>query len=813
MMFRERLWHHLLAVGMLLSLGLCLGGCAAATTEVDIAQERLDSPSPALDGMHTLIQSFTSQHNNLCEIELLPAIYGTPGQGVLHLQLRSKGPGSTTVAEERIDASVIRDGVPIRFAFDPLADSQGQEYELEIEGEPGVQVGLWYNSVNAYGDGQLTLNHQPSAGDARFVMRYRYDWRLALEDAIAAVLVHGWLVLPLLVLLVVPGYTLCRGLMESSDPVSVAALILASSLAIVPVTLLWSTVLHLRWNRTTCVLAIGALTVCTMLQFVRGRLQRSRKVSSHGDHSEMLAIVAILAATLVLRLLQVRNLVLPAWVDSPQHALVTNLITSTGRVPRSYEPLLPIKRFIYHFGFHAINGAFHWLTGLAIPQAMLILGQVLNTASSLMAYALAVRLTRRRAAGVVAALVTGLISYMPAYYVSWGRYTQLTGLLLLSGAVVATLEWLEAERWDTRRLVLATLLQAGLILTHARVAVFGTCFVVVCLLFQIADCWRGGQRSARRRLWRRAGSLTIMVLLLSGPWLVQVFSGFYSALQASGDSLQAVPSYNVFPWTLLFVPRNRELIVLAAVGALSGLAQRRKETFWLLGWCGLVALVVNPGWLGLPSLGFVNNATAVIALFAPLSVLVGQAFLILWDHMPTWLSRLTRADMRAAARAGLALILALAAVWGGWGMISIVNPATVLATADDLAAMSWITENTSVDAVFVINTRHWQLGTYAGTDGGYWIPQLTGRRTLLPDLSYSYGNADYVRRVREMAQLVSELKDASDAGFLKLLEKEGVTHIYLGAKGGSLRPQMFLSDVRYRTVYNTGAVWIFAVVR
>jgi hypothetical protein len=813
MTYEARLRHRHLVVGMLLSLALCLAGCTTSIPNGDIVQERFDSPSPALNGTNTLVQSFTSQHDSIHEIELLPAVYGTPGRGALHLRLHSNGLGLPSVAEQRIDVSAIRDGVPIRFVFDPLTDSRGRHYALEIQGEPGVGVGFWYNSVNAYGDGQLTLNNQVTAGDLSFVTRYRYGWRLALAEALDGIIAQGWLVLPLLALLFVPGYVLCGRLTWIDDRVSVAALSLASSLAVVPVALLWSTAFNLRWNRTMCVLAISALTACSVLQLLRRRLQRTGDINSGRDCYVVLAVGGILVATWVLRLLQVRDLVLPAWVDSPQHALVTDLIITTGQVPRTYEPLLPIERFIYHFGFHAINGAFHWLSGLDIPQAMLLLGQALNAASSLMAYALTVRLTRRRAAGVVAALVSGLISYMPAYYVSWGRYTQLTGLLLLSGAVVATLEWLESEAWDRHGLALATLLQAGLILTHARVAVFGACFFAVYLLLQSANCWRSRQYVALQRLWRRAGSMAVMVVLLSGPWLMQVWSGLYSALQASAEGVQAVPSYNVFPWTLLWVPRNRELITVAALGALAGLAQRRKETLWVLGWCGLVALVVNPGWLGLPSLGFVNNATAVIALFVPLAVLVGQAFVILWDHLPTWLSRLTRRDIHVATRAGMALLLALAAVWSAWGTILIVNPVTVLATAEDMDAISWIAENTPADAVFVINARHWQLGTYAGTDGGYWIPQLTGRKTLLPDLSYSYGDPDYVQRIREMAQLVSELKDASDPSFLRLLEEEQVTHIYLGAKGGALKPQMFLSDGRYRTVYSTGAVWIFAVLR
>ena len=48
------------------------------------------------------------------------------------------------------------------------------------------------------------------------------------------------------------------------------------------------------------------------------------------------------------------------------------------------------------------------------------------------------------------------------------------------------------------------------------------------------------------------------------------------------------------------------------------------------------------------------------------------------------------------------------AVWGGWQMLDIVNPVTVIATAEDVQAMSWIRENVARDAVFLINTRRWQ---------------------------------------------------------------------------------------------------------
>ena len=58
-------------------------------------------------------------------------------------------------------------------------------------------------------------------------------------------------------------------------------------------------------------------------------------------------------------------------------------------------------------------------------------------------------------AGLVAALAASLVSYFPAYYVSWGRYTQLTAMILLPAAIVCTMLALESRPSRKRYLVLA----------------------------------------------------------------------------------------------------------------------------------------------------------------------------------------------------------------------------------------------------------------------------------------------------------------------------------------------------------------------
>ena len=802
-------------------LALCLTGCAYAV-EVDITQERLDGATPPLDGTHSLVQSFVCRHTNLHEIELLPAIYESPGQGILTFALRT---ADGELCSQSINASEIEHNSPLRVAFAPQGDSAGMPYELHIEGSPGVRTGFWYNSVNAYGDGELWLDGQRTEGDLRFITRCQYD-PLLMGREVAATL--RWLtdshrsaalwLLALAAVLLLPGYLLWHGfdLAKDHDPIVNLALSVALSLAVVPTCLLWSTVLGLRWDSTACLIMYGLLAVITIARLLRTRFADLSPWLAKHNRKTVLALLALLVMTLLVRFAQVRGLVLPAWVDSPQHALVTELITLLGQVPRSYHPLLRVDHFVYHFGFHAATAAFRWLSMLPLSQAMLLFGQILNASSALMVYPLALRITGRRVGAVVAALLVGLVSYMPAYYVSWGRYTQLTGLLLLPAVMVTSIDWLQAERRNHRLLLLAALLFAGLALTHARVTIFGVCFVGAYLLCETCAHWRLKGAEGTCELWQRACALALLALALAIPWVAQLLTGTIAALRSTGQTLAGDPSYNLVPHALLFAPRNRELIVVAIVGAVWGLLRRKKETAWVLVWCGLVALVVNPSWVGLPVTNLVNNATAAIALFLPLSVLAGQAAVLVWEDGANAIATLgirCRLPISGATilRAPLALLIGVTALWAGWDMTTIINPVTVLATAEDLEAMEWIRRNTPAGARFLINVRHWQLGTYTGTDGGYWIRRLTGRHTLLPELPYVYGAPEDIQRTTAAAQIVSEVKDGNDPRLGEILRREHLDYIYLGAKGGSLTPQMFLSNPDYRPVYNSGAVWIFAI--
>src|SRR5205085_8717918 len=209
------------------------------------------------------------------------------------------------------------------------------------------------------------------------------------------------------------------------------------------------------------------------------------------------AMAAIFLASLGVHFLATRDLVLPQWVDGSHHYTIARLLSETGQVPPGYWPVLPIDNFRYHFGFHALAASLQWLGGQTLADTFLWLGQLLQGLAPLGVYALAAVVTGRPRAGLLASFLTGVVSFFPGYYLTWGRYTQLTGLLILAPAMGAV--WLlmkgqtgpsEAPRRNLAPLLLG-LLGAGLLLTHYALFMMWLVFVGLAAV-------AGG-----RRVWRR----------------------------------------------------------------------------------------------------------------------------------------------------------------------------------------------------------------------------------------------------------------------------------------------------------------------
>lgn len=584
------------------------------------------------------------------------------------------------------------------------------------------------------------------------------------------------------------------------DPIEALALAAGLSTSLIATLFLLATELRLRLN--------PASLAAILILFTAFGLVWSVKRSTWSELSRysglLVAFVILFALTLATRLWAVRDLVVPAWVDSVHHALISQFIAAQGRLPDSFLPYLPTEATTYHFGFHAIAAALHWLSGLPVPQAILIAGQVLNALMVPATYLFARRLTGDRLAALIACLLVGLVTTMPAYYVSWGRYTQLAGLVILP----ALLSLLIYRSPELREALLAGLLLTGLLVTHYRVLAFVVSFIaayaVIVGIFGRGSS-EGSEFAPARAVMVRASVIGLAVTALSGAWLMPVAVDlWWRAFRTWGN-----PAASDSPlWYYITSYWDTFVLALAGLGAAWGLHQRRRFAAVLVLWIGLLFLLANPVRLGLPGGALVNNTSVLISLFLPLATLSGYSL----AQVITALIRVAPPRWRPVVSLISAVALGSAGLVGTTWTANILNPSTVLFTAADQAAMDWIARSTPPDAVFAINTMLWQTSTYAGSDGGAWIPILAGRRTTVPPALYVLGPREYVLEINDLAHSI-EAAAADADGLWRVLYEHGIGYVYIGPKGGPLRVSVLLDSPCYQPRYAQAGAWVFEVMQ
>ena len=577
------------------------------------------------------------------------------------------------------------------------------------------------------------------------------------------------------------------------------ALAVGLSLALPAVVMLWSTTLGLAWSRGAVIAVYGLMA----LGFLGLRIRRLRHDGwKFGQIAwQDAALLAIFLFSLALRLAMVRDLAAPAWVDSVHHALFTRLIQESGAYPASYAPYLEIPPTTYHLGFHTGIAVFTWLSGLALPDALLLAGQFLNALCVLAVYLFTLLLARDRLAGVLAALVTGTLSLMPAYYVSWGRYTQLAGLLILPAALYLIWKFYDGhQRW--RSLVLAGLACAGLFLVHYRAMVF---LAFLLLAWALAEMLR---TLNRQPLWQTLPRLVLPPLGVAAaaigltlPW----WPAFWQELALPVAAMETGSTAAVLKlnWGLINPIFGQQALLLALGGLAWGLLRRRWFAPLLALWVGMLFLAAHPANLGLRRGNLWNDTVAEITLFIPISVLAGYLVASAL-RLGEWT---LPARLRIFGRALVVLAAAALALAGAEKLLPIVNTGTLLARQADRPALAWAAEHLPPGEQVLINPFWWGFNAYAGQDGGFWMAPLGERPSLPPPVLYPLGDYQPVNR---LLQQVTE-KSRDPAALQALLRAADVHYIYTGARGGILSPRLLNESGLFQPLYQRDGVWIFEV--
>lgn len=630
-----------------------------------------------------------------------------------------------------------------------------------------------------------------------------------------------WLFLSAAVVLLLPGAVLLAWLPGGKavlarphrDLLSVTADAVGLSISIEVVLALWLFFTGVKLPQMVTALVFGGAFALLII----GLLWKSAAILRSYTRAEWLIAVPLalvfLAALLALRFYQARDLAFPPWVDSVHHTLIVQKILETGSLPEDYLPYINAA-FFYHYGFHLITALFSAWSHLPAAQSALWFGQVLNACVSLSVYRITFALgdvenrPRRIIHALLAALLVGVAFHMPAYYLTWGRYTLLSGLILLGPAMAAVVDlWDDPHRPDAW--VRLALLVAGLCLTHYFAMLLAALFIVVVGFFLLDQVAR--DRAGWAALLRTAAASLIGVLL-AAPWLVRVwmYNQRYASvavvdpLDQSPNAVKRAADYFNYLSVLLGPHHNHLLLGMAGAGFLVSLRRQRMRP--LVIWALLLVLFTMPWGL---RLGPFRPDHFAIILFFPAGILLAELLVAGSEAVGSLFQGQGR---QWAALITVTVVTALFLVWGYKETKDIVNAATVIANKADAEALDWVKANTPSDARFFINSTSWFYSTYRGVDGGYWIEPYTGRTSLMPPALYSWSPKEDFQRINGWAVRSGKLTGCT-ADFWAIVREADLNYVYIREGAGQLQPAMLVGCSELHPVYERNGVHIYEISR
>lgn len=511
-----------------------------------------------------------------------------------------------------------------------------------------------------------------------------------------------------------------------------------------------------------------------------------------------LIALVMLAIFTIWRIWQARELVFPNWVDSQHHVLIIRKIIENGGLPSTLEPYLP-GPFYYHFAFHAVTAFFSALSGLAPEGAVLVLGQVINACVGISVYALAKAIGKDWRIGAMAAFFVTFATKMPGYYLTWGRYTLLTGVMILPVAMAEVMQVKDRHEhwWQMTGL---TLLTAGTLLSH-----YFTAFLLALFLVILALLWLVRSLKAKQFQWKELAALALPALgglVLVSRWYWRVFryslGVFHPAVTLSAGAAGDVNQWHYY-WTLVGPYSGYVVLALALIGALASLFHQKTRGLAL--WALLVAFLALP--LGLHIAPFRSDHFALV-LFLPACSLAALGL--------EWASGLFRRPWPPAGiSAGITALVVFMLIFGAQQTWNVVNPDTILADQADLAALQWIDAHTPPDARFFINTTPWGYELYRGVDGGAWIMPYTGRWSLAPTIFYTFGgDKAFKAQMSAWGEKAANLKTC-DEDFWGLVQEADLQYLYIRKGKGSLQADALRDCTGLKQLYSAGGVSIWLI--
>jgi hypothetical protein len=768
------------------------------------------SRRPNLDGITIWIKSSSTQ-------EELPVNDGEHG---INIKLYDSKNATLPVFASNIVVAATENTTPFAIQIPNQNNPANERYLLQLSTDSNTIL-IQGRNEDAYPHGQAFINEQPINADIAFRLSYDYNFPSLIQD-IKRGISDIWLAVPLLIILLLPGWLLLdfSDLRRRFDFGDQVALSIGISLSLIPITMLWTTLVHFKWTRTFVIFIAGFLITLLILRVIYKYIKLHKSNHQKNNLSMVgriknlpgqlvrlfipFSLILIFLITLSMRMIMVRDLATPAWVDSIHHALITRLILSTGSYPSSYAPYWDINPSAYHPGFHGITATLTWLSNLSIDQSLLVFGQVLNALAVFSVYLFTKTFTRSNLAGLFAAFITGFLTPMPAYYTSWGRYTELAGLIIFPAAFALILLLMNGQTKKQKYwiILLCVITISGLFMVHYRVTVF-LAGLILSYFFIYILMNKSAPKTSTTKIIKLLFIVAFASIFLVFPWMFQLIENSVLPM-ISSIGIRPIPYFQDFSWAFLTSAYGKQTLVIAGLGLLWGLIERKRFAYMLTVWISLLFLIANFDALHIPGGGLITSASVEIMLFIPISMLGGYFI----DLLIRYWKILFPQKVKILFMGTILIVTLMVAFLGAKQLINILNPITIISRNADIPAIEWVENNIPMNETIVINPFAWGYGLYAGSDGGFWISPLSGRSTLPPPVLYGLGPGS--KKIKEQSKQIIDLSSNPDAlwGFLK---DNQIQYIYVGAKGGVLSPDKLSSSEHYSNIYHKDGVWIFRI--
>ena len=439
-----------------------------------------------------------------------------------------------------------------------------------------------------------------------------------------------------------------------------------------------------------------------------------------------------------------------------------SLAVRDGGSFNSLAPFMTNEAIIIAPGFPALAAYMSAQLEQPVPLIQLSAAAVISLLIVWLAYDIGAEMRSKRLGRALAAAT--LIGFGPLRSTLDGQVAELLALLFLAAVFLYALRLLRKFNWAD--LVAAGLMMGAVVYTSLSLSLL----MLLCWIPLLALAWtyKRHEISAASR-WALTIAVPAVALLGIAPWLV------------NNLSLMLPISPSPFPadlrnLQLILGEHGIAIIILALWGMRAGLratANMRFISWLMLIWLLLVLEFSAIGYIGtlLPPFSQLTNAPNLMrhGLVLPLVWFAGLALLEIWDKglSPDRKRRLRGATYPLIALAILLLLFGALAFKPLLGTLGLPAPSL---THDDVAAMTWLRDNTRADALVL------------AADGNAWLPLFAERRApdfravryfewdLISSLDVERSEVNYIL-AHEDADLPADLT-------LKLAFEQGNVRVY-----------------------------------